>query len=199
MLGRRKKKSKDVIARAVVAGIATGLRSQVVFPVLARAAARGDFAKHAKPPIGWLRTPWAERLTTLGASGELVADKLPTTPARIEPQPLIGRLAFGAMAGALLTWDARRSWVEGAVAGAAGALVGSFAGYWARKRIVEMSGLPDPVVAVAEDATAVGLARRVVPDRQHRRRTYGVIGRRESGRDVSASSPWRWVEPRLPV
>jgi uncharacterized membrane protein len=165
MLGRRKKKSKDVIARAVVAGIATGLRSQVVLPVLARAAARGDFAEHAKPPISWLREPWAERLTTVAASGEMVADKLPTTPARIAPQGLIGRLAFGALAGGLLTRDARRSWVEGAVAGAAGALVGSFAGYWVRKRVVEKSGLPDPVVAVVEDAAAIGLARRVVPER----------------------------------
>jgi uncharacterized membrane protein len=49
------------------------------------------------------------------------------------------------------------------LSGAIGALVGSFAGYWVRKRVVDQSGLPDFTIALAEDAIAIGLAQTIVP------------------------------------
>lgn len=155
--------SGDAVARSIVAGVATGLRSQSTFPVLARAAREGRFAVKAAPPIGWLRSPLVGRLTTLAAAGELVVDKLPFTPSRIDPQPLAGRLGFGALSGGIVANTAGRPWFAGALLGAVGALVGSFTGYWVRKRIVEQTGLPDLVVALGEDATAIGLSHAIVP------------------------------------
>ena len=50
----------------------------------------------------------------------------------------------------------------GAVLGGLGALAGSFAFYHLRYFLTHEKGLPDPVVALAEDALAIGLGLWVV-------------------------------------
>lgn len=159
----RGEESNNVVARSIVAGLTTGLRSQVTFPVLAKAARDGGFAAKAGAPVGWLRSPLVGYVTTLAAAGELVADKLPMTPSRIDTPAIFGRLGLGALSGGLISNEAGRSWLSGVLCGAAGAFVGSFAGYWIRKRVVEQTGLPDFPVALAEDAIAIGLAQTIVP------------------------------------
>jgi uncharacterized membrane protein len=161
----RGKSTNDVWARAVVAGFATGLRSQIVFAVLSRAARRGDFGADCGPPIGWLRSPLVERLTWLAACGELIADKLPQTPPRIEPRSLAVRVGLGGVAGGIVAGEAGCWWVKGAALGNLGAFAGSFTGYWVRKRMVHATGLPDRAIALVEDAIAIGLGSSVVPDR----------------------------------
>jgi uncharacterized membrane protein len=152
----------QVTARAVVAGVATGLRSQATFPALARAARAGRFARAVPLPVGWLRSERLGRVIQASALGEMAIDKLPITPSRISPLPLMGRLAFGALAGGTIAREADAGWARGIALGAAGAFVGSFAGYWVRKTVVERSGLPDIAVALAEDAIAIGLASTIV-------------------------------------
>jgi len=46
--------------------------------------------------------------------------------------------------------------VIGAVLGGAGGLIGAFAGYQARTRLVRALGVPDVVIALVEDAVAIG-------------------------------------------
>jgi uncharacterized membrane protein len=89
------------------------------------------------------------------AFGELVADKLPGTPARTIPPALAFRAFAGGFAGrsVAVSFDADRT--AGAVAGAVGAVAAAYLGMALRARIVRASGLPDPLVALAEDALAV--------------------------------------------
>ena len=51
-----------------------------------------------------------------------------------------------------------QSWVGGALAGAVGALIGAFGGYYARTRLVRALGVKDVFVAIPEDFVAIGLA-----------------------------------------
>jgi uncharacterized membrane protein len=90
------------------------------------------------------------------ALGELVADKLPNTPARTRPGPFIARIVSGAMSGGAITAGAGGSLVVGAVLGALGAVAGLLAGYNARVRLVPALKVPDSVVALMEDLVAVG-------------------------------------------
>lgn len=150
-----------VLARAFLAGVATGLRSQATLPVLARAVREGRFDVGATAPYSWLRSETVGWLAALAAAGEMVIDKLPFTSARIEPGPLAGRLAFGALAGSVIASAGGCPLLSGVLTGAAGALGGSFAGYWARSRAVESMGLADPAVALCEDAIAISLARTI--------------------------------------
>ena len=86
-----------------------------------------------------------------------MGDKLPMTPSRLAPGPLFGRVVGGAVAGALVARDVRGSAWTGALLGPGGAVLGSFAGNKLRAKVVKVSGLPDPLVAIVEDAIALGL------------------------------------------
>ncbi len=143
----------DPWARAGALGIAAGLRSMTPLSALARAAREGGEGL----PDG-LRSAALGALIGLAAKGELFFDKLPVAPSRLEPGPLAARVSLGALVGALAVRRGGRSAVLGAGVGAAGALLGAFAGNRLRARAVEATGLPDTVFALVEDALALGLS-----------------------------------------
>ncbi|MDX1663991.1 MAG: DUF4126 family protein [Candidatus Promineifilaceae bacterium] len=135
-------------------GFMAGLRSASPHAFLA-AHFQGEEAQLEGTPFRWLATPTAATLLTLMAAGELAADKVPSIPARVEPGPLIGRALSGASAGAALSMARDRSPAAGAALGAVAALAGTFAGYYARRALTQGSGLPDPPVALLEDALVI--------------------------------------------
>ncbi|HEY1375747.1 MAG TPA: DUF4126 family protein [Gemmataceae bacterium] len=92
---------------------------------------------------------------TILAVAELVADKLPKTPARTAPLGLGARIVTGAMSGAAVAVAGNQAAILGAVLGAAGGVAGAFGGYEARTRLVKALGIRDLVVALAEDAVAI--------------------------------------------
>jgi len=136
-------------------GIVAGLRSMTPPAVVAWAARLGHLDL-APTPLDWLGSAAAAWLLAAAALGELIADKLPFTPNRTAVGPFLGRLVTGALAGGALATGHGGSLAGGAVAGAAGAIVGTFGGYRARTGLVRALGTPDYVVALLEDAVAVG-------------------------------------------
>jgi uncharacterized membrane protein len=148
-----------VYPRAALLGAVGGLRSELPLALLTRAAGRGELPGLVRGPLGLLRTRAARLGFGAAAIGEVIADKTPYVPNRIDPGPLAGRLVFGGLAGAALARGRGRSASLGFVLGAAGAGGGSFAGYYARVTLDRATGLPDAVWAVAEDLTALALAR----------------------------------------
>jgi uncharacterized membrane protein len=145
------------LAGAVMLGAVAGLRTQLPLALLARAANAGRFAANAGPPLALLRSPWAERLTAFSAIGELIADKLPMTPSRLDPGPLAGRFLFGGLAGAAVMASRAQSPLPGALLGAAGAGIGAVCGYHLRRRLGEVTSLPDPLFGLLEDGVAIAL------------------------------------------
>ncbi len=92
---------------------------------------------------------------TVLAVAELVADKLPKTPARTAPLGLGARIVTGAMSGAAVAVAGHQAAILGAVLGAVGGVVGALGGYQARTRSVKALGIRDLVVALVEDAVAI--------------------------------------------
>jgi uncharacterized membrane protein len=92
---------------------------------------------------------------TLLALLELIADKLPNTPARTAPLGLIARIVFGSLCGVAVVTSAGGSLLVAAIFSAIGALVGAFGGYNVRKALVLRWHLPDFGVALAEDMIAI--------------------------------------------
>jgi uncharacterized membrane protein len=93
---------------------------------------------------------------TLLALAELVADQLPSTPSRTKPVGLIARIVLGGLSGACVAVAGAQSIVIGALLGAVGGVAGAFAGYEVRTRLVRALKVPDLVIAVLEDAVAIG-------------------------------------------
>jgi len=153
--------ARPLLLTAGLLGVVAGLRSQLPQAAL---AARG--LEPTSGPLSVLRSGVGRRAAYVAAVGELVIDKLPSTPSRVAPRGLAGRIASGAVAGASLASASGRRGaplILPAVFGAVGAYAGSWGGYSVRKAVVTASRLPDPVVAVGEDLLAVGLVAAVVP------------------------------------
>lgn len=151
-------KPRAYVAGALALGVVAGMRSQMPLAVQAWKARRGQFAVGGGLPLSVLRSPKALVILSVLAASELVGDKLPFTPSRLEPGGLAARFVIGGLAGGAVALDARRSPAAGVLAGITGAGIGAFSGYHIRRGIVVGTGLPDPVVAVAEDALAIGIA-----------------------------------------
>ena len=113
-------------------------------------------------PLSFLGVPVTAWVFSALALGELVADKLPSTPARTRPGPFVARMVSGAMSGGAVAAGSGGALGVGAVLGAVGAVVGTLAGYNARVRLVPALGVPDTVVALVEDLVAVGGALAIV-------------------------------------
>ena len=152
----------DTLARSFAIGIAAGLRSQVPGAALTQALAEGKLPRGRGAIWATLRRKSSRRLALVSAVGEMVGDKLPMTPPRITPPSSFGRIGIGAVMGALVAsgLGARSGGlVFAALTGAAGAVIGTWGGYHARKGLVEATGVPDLPVALLEDVTAVTIAR----------------------------------------
>lgn len=150
-----------ILALAFLLGAVAGLRSMTAPAVAAWAAHVGPLELDGTP-LALLASAPARYLLLAAMIGELVADKLPFTPNRTSAGPFVGRVISGALSGGALAAGVGQSLVAGAAAGALGAVAGTLGGFRARTRLVRALGTPDYVVALAEDAVAVGTALVVV-------------------------------------
>jgi uncharacterized membrane protein len=107
--------------------------------------------------MGYWWMPW---VILLIAIGELIADKLPSTPSRKEPVGFGARLVSGAVSGAVVAAGSG-SMIGGLSAGVAGAVVGTLAGHALRSRLARTLGRDRPA-ALIEDAVAYAGAALVV-------------------------------------
>jgi len=137
--------------RALGLGAISGLRSLSGPVFVGRAASRGVLNLDGTF-LAFLSSPRLSKALLLMELGELAADKLPITPSRTALPPLLGRAASGGVVGAAVFVSEGRRTTTGAALGASAALAAGFAGERLRALAVEKTGLPGPVVALAEDA-----------------------------------------------
>jgi uncharacterized membrane protein len=106
-------------------------------------------------PLAFLGSPRLSKVLILMELGELIGDKLPTTPSRTIWPPLLGRAASGGLVGAAAFVSEGQRAATGAILGSSAAVAAAFAGERLRAVVVGTTGLPDPVVALAEDAVVL--------------------------------------------
>jgi uncharacterized membrane protein len=145
----------QVLLLAFLIGVIAGLRSMTAVAVVAWGARLHWIDLHGSP-LSFMGSTVALVVFTIGALAELVADKLPSTPSRTKPAPLIGRILLGGLAGAAVAAAGSQTMPLGAVLGAAGGIAGAFGGYEVRTRLVRALKVPDFVIACLEDAVAIG-------------------------------------------
>jgi uncharacterized membrane protein len=117
---------------------------------------RGGSRAGAPGLPGPLAAPAAKAAAVVAICAELVLDKLPVTGSRLEAPGLIGRLTFAAIGGALVARGSGLGPLPAATVAAAAALASAKAFH--DLRALADRALPDPAVAVAEDALAIGVA-----------------------------------------
>jgi len=144
---------------AFLIGLTTGLRALAPLAVMSWGAHLGWLhLEHTWLSfLGATVTPW---ILSLLALGELVTDKLPTTPSRKIPMQFGARLITGALSGAALAAPAG-VWITGLVAGVVGAIVGTLIGAELRGRLTRVVGKDLPI-ALLEDAVTIGCSLLIV-------------------------------------
>ncbi len=135
-------------------GCICGLRS-LMAPAVVCWAAHVGWLRFDGTRLAFLDRPALLAVITLLAVGELIADKLPRTPARTAPLGLTARVVLGGASAAALAVSAQANLPLAVVAGAVGGVVGAFGGYNVRHFLVASKRLPDFVVAIAEDLVAI--------------------------------------------
>ena len=145
----------EVLLLAFLIGIVAGLRSLTAPAVVAWAAHRNWIDLH-NTSLSFMGSTAAVVIFVLLALVELVADQLPSTLSRTKPPGLIARIVLGGLSGACVAVAGAQSMMLGALLGAIGGVTGAFAGYEVRTRLVRALNVPDLVIAVLEDAVAIG-------------------------------------------
>ena len=133
---------------ASLAGAATGMRSTVAVAALISSRASGLPAWAARRP--------AADVAPAAVAGELVMDKLPSTPSRMEPPGLAGRATFAALAGAVIARGADQPQPFQVLVASAASLASATVCHALRVALEER--LPSCAVAAGEDGLALALA-----------------------------------------
>ena len=138
---------------AFLIGAVTGLRALAPAAVVSWAAHLGWL--HLQGTwLAFLGATFSPYILSALALGELITDKLPSTPSRKIPMQFGARIVMGALSGAALAASGGM-WIGGLVAGIVGVIVGTFAGSELRGRLSAAVGKDLPI-ALLEDAVAIG-------------------------------------------
>jgi uncharacterized membrane protein len=144
-------------------GVLAGMRSMSAPALVSRWLSRAPDPRMRGIARVLSMRPVAHALGMLSL-GEIVADKLPGMPARVQPVPLAGRALTGALAGASAGGEGRSAMLKAAALGALAAVASTWAFYSLRQLATRRLRVPDLVVAFAEDAALAALASRLLPD-----------------------------------
>ena len=139
------------ILKAAYLGIVAGSRSMSAPALVSRHLAQAQPARLTHPRLRWLASPKTATLLKLLALGELIGDKLPATPSRLAPGPLVFRALSGGLSGAALCAQEEEQIGTGAVIGGLAALLSAYGFYHLRQFAGKKLKLPDPLVGAAED------------------------------------------------
>jgi uncharacterized membrane protein len=154
----------QILLLALGIGFVAGLRS-LTAPAAVSWAAHLGWLHLEGTPLAFMASTAAVVIFSALALAEFVVDKLPQTPSRTTHGPLMARIVMGGLAGACISVSSGNFLLAGAVLGGVGGLIGAFAGYQARRRLVRGLKVKDTVIAITEDLVAIVLAYLIVSPR----------------------------------
>jgi uncharacterized membrane protein len=133
---------------AILAGAATGMRSTFAVAAL--------ISRRSSGLPTWLVGRPAGVVAPLAVTGELIMDKLPSTPSRLDSPGLAGRASAAALAGAVIARGTGQPQLLEALVASAAALASARICHDLRVALSER--LPPCAVAAGEDGLAFALA-----------------------------------------
>jgi len=146
-----------LFALALGIGVVAGLRAFTPAAVVAWAAHLG-WLNLNNSSLAFMGSIITAVIFSLLALFELFLDLQPTTPKRTAPFPLVARILTGGLCGACLCAASNQSLIIGAILGAVGGVIGAFAGYKIRRKLVAGLNIKDIFIAPLEDLVTIGLA-----------------------------------------
>ena len=146
-----------IFAFALGIGFAAGLRALTPPAVVAWAAHLG-WVNLNNSPLAFMGSTIAVIIFSLLAVFELIGDVRPRTPKRTTPMPLVARILMGGLCGACICAATNQLIFIGAILGGVGGIIGAFAGYEVRRKLVGALNIKDTFIGLFEDLITMGLA-----------------------------------------
>ena len=146
-----------IFAFALGLGFTAGLRA-LTPPAVEAWAAHLGWLNLNNSPLAFMGSIITAVIFSLLALFELFADVQPTMSKRTAPFPLTARILTGGLCGACLCAASNQSLIIGAILGGLGGVIGAFAGYEIRRRLVSALNIKDIFIALLEDVVTIGLA-----------------------------------------
>jgi uncharacterized membrane protein len=140
---------------ALLLGVVAGLRSMLA-PAMVSWFARCGVLAVASTPLAFMGYRYTPIILTVFAIGELIVDKLPTTPSRKAPVGLTARIVTGGLSGATIG-AAGHMLAIGLILGIIGAVAGTFGGSALRAKLAAAFKRDLPA-ALLEDVIAIAIA-----------------------------------------
>lgn len=144
--------------RAFSLGAVTGIRTTVGPALVSYIAWTGKLPGIQQTPLRFLRSPWTVGGLGVAVVGETIGDKLPATPSRTSPAPLVGRVVTGALVGAMGTIGKERSASLAAGIGALGAAAASYVFTYLRSVESKRLRIPNVAGGLLEDGLVAAVA-----------------------------------------
>jgi uncharacterized membrane protein len=137
-------------------GVLAGMRSTSAPAIASHILSHHHSKKLEGSPLRFMQSENLANVLKVIALGELVGDKLPAAPNRIEPVGLIARCLSGALAGASIFKANGGKLLVGALLGAGTAAVATYGSYYLRKSLVANTKIFDPYIGALEDVLVIG-------------------------------------------
>lgn len=146
---------KTILYKTLALGALAGLRSFSAPALLSRNLSSRNQGLLQDTPLHLLENKTMATVLSGLSATELLGDKIPGVPDRIEAPGLLFRGASGALVGAAIYLSNRKNAAEGAAIGAIAAVAATYASFYLRKSLGKATGIADPVFGALEDALVV--------------------------------------------
>jgi uncharacterized membrane protein len=151
-----KLKISDPFWQVVGLGALAGMRSASAPVIASHILSHHQSKKLDESPLRFMQSKNVALALKVLAIGEIIGDKLPSTPNRIKRTSVGFRMLSGALAGASVYKSTGGKAAMGAVVGAAAAFASTYGSYFLRRDAVKASNIMDPFVGAIEDALVIG-------------------------------------------
>ena len=154
----KKNSGLNPLTGAIIFGLVAGMRTMAAPAIVTHLLSRHPSAKLKNSPLNFMQSPVTSNVFKVLAAGELIGDKLPNAPNRIEAPGLIGRCIAAGLAGASIYKAAGKPFIEGALLGGITAFCATYGAFYLRTRIGKGLNIYDPYLGLAEDTLVIGTA-----------------------------------------
>jgi len=137
-------------------GALAGMRSSAAPVIASQILSHHQNKRLGKSPLKFMQSGRVSKTLRAMAISEVIIDKLPSTPNRINVTGLIGRGLSGALAGASIYKAIGGNTAMGAALGGAAAIASSFGSFYLRRDAVKKTRIFDPIIGAIEDALVIG-------------------------------------------
>ncbi|RDV16732.1 DUF4126 family protein [Pontibacter diazotrophicus] len=145
----------NTLYKTLAFGALAGMRSLAAPTLLSHFVSEDGSSPLQHTPLRFLGNSTVAMVLKGLAASELVGDKMPGVPDRIELPSLIMRGTTGAVAGAAIYLMSHKKAAEGAAIGAVAAIAATYGSFYLRKTLCEKTRLADPIYGALEDALVI--------------------------------------------